>query len=76
MPENEEGFCIMADKAPALIWAAGPDRLRIHFNKRWLDFTGRPGLAVEKALKFIAAFRRQACELLFRFDAFRGCRNA
>ena len=42
MAENEERFWEMADRAPAMIWAAGRDGLRTHFNKRWLDFTGRP----------------------------------
>jgi PAS domain S-box-containing protein len=40
--ENEDRFRDIVDKAPAMIWVAGPDRLRSHFNKRWLDFTGRP----------------------------------
>jgi PAS domain S-box-containing protein len=39
---NEESVCVMSEKAPAMLWMAGTDRLRIHFNKRWLDFTGRP----------------------------------
>ena len=42
MSENEGCFRALADKAPVMIWAAGPDRLRTHFNARWLDFTGRP----------------------------------
>jgi len=39
--ESEERFRIMADKAPVLIWMAGPDRLRDWFNQPWLDFRGR-----------------------------------
>src|SRR5687768_1012241 len=30
------------DHAPVGLWIAGPDGLRTHFNRRWLDFTGRP----------------------------------
>ncbi len=37
--ENEEYFC---ENVPAMIWVAGADGVRTHFNKRWLDFTGRP----------------------------------
>jgi PAS domain S-box-containing protein len=29
------------DNAPALIWIADPDGRAIHFNRTWLDFTGR-----------------------------------
>jgi PAS domain S-box-containing protein len=39
--ESEERFRIMADKAPVLIWMAGPDRLRDWFNRPWLEFRGR-----------------------------------
>ena len=40
--ETEQRFRTIADSAPVLIWMAGPDKLRNYFNKRWLDFTGRP----------------------------------
>lgn len=40
---------LLADDLPALIWTAGPDRLRNGFNRRWLEFTGRP-LAQEAGL--------------------------
>ena len=39
--ESEERFRAMADAAPVLIWASGPDKLCTFFNKRWLEFTGR-----------------------------------
>ncbi|RPI21256.1 MAG: PAS domain S-box protein [Acidobacteria bacterium] len=40
--ENEEIFFRMADQLPAMIWVAGPDGQRAHFNKYWLDFSGLP----------------------------------
>jgi PAS domain S-box-containing protein len=40
--DNEKRFQVMAEKAPAMLWIAGTDRLRTYFNKSWLDFTGRP----------------------------------
>ena len=42
MADIEGRFRAIADKAPVMIWAAGPDKLRTHVNVRWLDFTGRP----------------------------------
>jgi two-component system, cell cycle sensor histidine kinase and response regulator CckA len=39
--ESEERFRNMADAAPVMIWASGPDKLCTFFNKPWLDFTGR-----------------------------------
>src|SRR5262249_31089425 len=39
--ESEERFRNMADNAPTMIVALGPDRLATFFNKGWLDFTGR-----------------------------------
>jgi len=32
----------MADAAPVLIWTSGLDRKCTWFNRRWLEFTGRP----------------------------------
>ncbi|HEV2115273.1 MAG TPA: response regulator, partial [Terriglobales bacterium] len=40
--EGEERFRLVANRAPVLIWMAGPDRLCTYFNDPWLDFTGRP----------------------------------
>jgi len=39
--ESEERFRMLADSAPVLIWMSGVDKLCTHFNKGWLDFTGR-----------------------------------
>jgi PAS domain S-box-containing protein len=38
---SEERFRVMADTAPVMIWMSGADKGCTHFNKRWLDFTGR-----------------------------------
>jgi two-component system, NtrC family, sensor kinase len=40
--ETEQRFRLVADTAPVLIWMSGTDKLCTHFNKPWLDFTGRP----------------------------------
>ena len=40
--ESEARFRLMADAAPVLIWASGPDKGCTYFNKPWLEFTGRP----------------------------------
>ena len=39
--ESEERFRSLADAAPVMIWASGPDKLCTFFNKPWLNFTGR-----------------------------------
>ncbi len=39
--ESETRFRNLADQAPVLIWMSGTDKLCYHFNKVWLDFTGR-----------------------------------
>jgi PAS domain S-box-containing protein len=39
--ESEERFRNLADHAPVLIWISGPDKLCTHFNRGWLEFTGR-----------------------------------
>jgi len=38
----EERFRTMADAAPVLIWLSGTDKRCTWFNKRWLEFVGRP----------------------------------
>ena len=38
---NEQDFRLLADSAPVLIWMSGTDKLFYHFNKSWLEFTGR-----------------------------------
>jgi PAS domain S-box-containing protein len=40
--ESEARFRLMADSAPMLIWASGPDKLCTYFNRPWLEFTGQP----------------------------------
>jgi PAS domain S-box-containing protein len=42
LKESESRFRLLADSAPALIWMSGTDKLCCYFNRRWLDFTGRP----------------------------------
>jgi PAS domain S-box-containing protein len=42
--EGEERFRIMADVAPALIWASDPRGARVLANRGWTEFTGRDGL--------------------------------
>jgi PAS domain S-box-containing protein len=37
----EERFRIMADRAPVMVWVAGPDKLVTWVNRPWLEFTGR-----------------------------------
>jgi two-component system, cell cycle sensor histidine kinase and response regulator CckA len=39
--ESEERFRTMADAAPTMICASGPDGLAAFFNKGWLEFVGR-----------------------------------
>ena len=39
--ESEERFRNMADAAPVMIWASGPDKLFTFVNRVWLEFTGR-----------------------------------
>jgi PAS domain-containing protein len=39
--ESEARFQLMADAAPVLIWASGPDKGCTYFNRPWLEFTGR-----------------------------------
>ncbi|MBC6982807.1 PAS domain-containing sensor histidine kinase [Caulobacter sp. 17J80-11] len=40
--ESEARFGEVADAAPALIWLSAPDGSVAWFNRRWLEFTGRP----------------------------------
>lgn len=39
--ESEPSDRLLADEVPVLIWVARPDKVRFHFNKEWLRFTGR-----------------------------------
>jgi two-component system cell cycle sensor histidine kinase/response regulator CckA len=39
--ESEQRFRTLADTAPVMICASGPDRLATFFSKGWLNFTGR-----------------------------------
>ena len=39
--ESEERFRIVADTAPVMICASGPDKLATFFNAGWFGFTGR-----------------------------------
>ena len=47
--ESEERFRNLANTAPVMIVASGPDGKATFFNKIWLDFTGR---AIEHELGF------------------------
>ncbi len=40
LEESEGRFRLMADAAPVMIWLAGPDGVRVDFNRAWLHFTG------------------------------------
>jgi len=39
--ESESRFRYLADYAPVMIWMSGLDKLYFHFNRPWLEFTGR-----------------------------------
>ena len=39
--ESEARFRHLADQAPVFMWMSGQDKICFHFNKRWLEFTGR-----------------------------------
>jgi PAS domain S-box-containing protein len=39
--ESQREFVLIANAAPVLIWASGPDKRCTFFNQPWLDFTGR-----------------------------------
>jgi two-component system cell cycle sensor histidine kinase/response regulator CckA len=41
LSESEQRFRNMADTAPVMIWASGPDKLCTFFNRGWLVFRGR-----------------------------------
>jgi PAS domain S-box-containing protein len=41
LKESEGRFRLMADSAPVLMWMSGTDRVCTHFNKSWLEFTGK-----------------------------------
>lgn len=42
LQESEERFRVLADSAPVMIWTAGTDMQRTHFNRAWLEFAGCP----------------------------------
>ena len=42
LQDIEYAFRSAVDAAPVLIWRSGPDKLCTWFNKRWLEFVGRP----------------------------------
>jgi PAS domain S-box-containing protein len=42
MPESEELLKLIANTAPVLVWISDTSKLCTYFNRRWLDFTGRP----------------------------------
>jgi two-component system sensor kinase FixL len=39
--EGEARFRLLVDAAPVLIWISGTDKRCTHFNRPWLEFTGR-----------------------------------
>jgi len=39
---NEEGFRLLLNAAPVMLWSAGPDQRCTSVNRARLDFTGRP----------------------------------
>jgi len=39
---NEEGFRLLLNAAPVMLWSAGPDKQCTNVNRARLDFTGRP----------------------------------
>jgi PAS domain S-box-containing protein len=39
---NEEGFRLLLNAAPVMLWSAGPDQQCTNVNRARLDFTGRP----------------------------------
>src|SRR5215471_1402446 len=40
--DSERRFRTLAEAAPVMIWASGPDKLCTYVNRPFLDFTGRP----------------------------------
>ena len=42
MPESEELLKLVANTAPVLVWMSDTDKRCTYFNRRWLDFTGKP----------------------------------
>jgi two-component system, cell cycle sensor histidine kinase and response regulator CckA len=40
--ESERRFRTVADSAPVMIWSETPEGRRDYFNRRWLEFRGRP----------------------------------
>ena len=67
--ETQDRFRLMADSAPVMMWMSGPDTRCTHFNRRWLEFTGRPlerelgdgwseGVHPDDLASCLAAYRR------------------
>lgn len=42
LEESERRFRVLADSAPVLIWMTGTEAGCTYFNRRWLEYTGRP----------------------------------
>ncbi len=39
--DSAEGFRLIADTAPIMLWVSDPENFRTYFNRSWLVFTGR-----------------------------------
>jgi PAS domain S-box-containing protein len=44
--DPQELYVLASDQAPAFTWISGEDPSRIYFNRRWIEFTGRPAEAL------------------------------
>ncbi len=41
LANSPEGFSVLTDMMPQLVWSARPDGLPDYFNRRWYDYTGQ-----------------------------------